>query len=226
MECARERPRCSSSRASRSPRRCSPRWVSTHTHPELWPPEFWTKIGLSALLVLAGALPVLMLGLMGFDEPHLRVLAASSEDPAEKRNAKRVRLRSSLSPPRSRRSRAVLHLMEKGRHWVLVMLLLASVIGGGFEVVALSTTTIASRFISRFHDIIPSPPSPWSQLSHSARKPSARSSHRRPYHPSTPAPRRLPPRMRRPRNPSPTRKRSKRSYRRSLPSARCARALA
>ncbi|KAJ6615075.1 hypothetical protein B0H10DRAFT_1950202 [Mycena sp. CBHHK59/15] len=113
----------------------------THTHPELWSPEFWTKIGLSALLVLAGGVFAgLTLGLMGLDELHLRVLAASSEDPAEKRNAKKV-----------------LRLMERGRHWVLVVLLLGNVIineslpifldsaiGGGFAAVALSTTAIAS----------------------------------------------------------------------------------
>ncbi|KAJ6608079.1 hypothetical protein B0H10DRAFT_2069212 [Mycena sp. CBHHK59/15] len=111
----------------------------THTHPELWSPEFWTKIGLSALLVLAGGVFAgLTLGLMGLDELHLRVLAASSEDPAEKRNAKKV-----------------LRLMERGRHWVLVVLLLGNVIineslpifldsaiGGGFAAVALSTTAI------------------------------------------------------------------------------------
>ncbi|KAJ6623204.1 hypothetical protein B0H10DRAFT_2011652 [Mycena sp. CBHHK59/15] len=105
----------------------------THTHPELWSPEFWTKIGLSALLVLAGGVFAgLTLGLMGLDELHLRVLAASSEDPAEKRNAK-----------------------KGGRHWVLVVLLLGNVIineslpifldsaiGGGFAAVALSTTAI------------------------------------------------------------------------------------
>ncbi len=46
----------------------------------------------------------LTLGLMGLDELHLRVLATSSENPVEKRNAKRV-----------------LSLMRKGRHWVLVV---------------------------------------------------------------------------------------------------------
>lgn len=41
---------------------------------------------------------------MGLDELHLRVLATSSEDPIEQRNAKKV-----------------LQLMTKGRHWVLVV---------------------------------------------------------------------------------------------------------
>ncbi|KAF8917668.1 DUF21-domain-containing protein [Mucidula mucida] len=83
---------------------------------------------------------------MGLDDLHLRVLAASSDDPREKENAKRV-----------------LALMRKGRHWVLVVLLLGnvivneslpifldSVIGGGLAAVALSTTAIVI-----FGEIIP-----------------------------------------------------------------------
>jgi metal transporter CNNM len=46
----------------------------------------------------------LTLGLMGLDELHLRVLATSSEDPIEQRNANKA-----------------LQLMSKGRHWVLVV---------------------------------------------------------------------------------------------------------
>lgn len=41
---------------------------------------------------------------MGLDELHLRVLAASSDNPKERNNAKKV-----------------LRLMKKGRHWVLVV---------------------------------------------------------------------------------------------------------
>ncbi|KAK0494402.1 DUF21-domain-containing protein [Armillaria luteobubalina] len=80
----------------------------------------------------------LTLGLMGLDELHLRVLSASSGDPVEKKNAKKV-----------------LALMQKGRHWVLVVLLLGNVIineslpssstaaiGGGVAAVAISTTAI------------------------------------------------------------------------------------
>ncbi|KAJ7108335.1 hypothetical protein C8R44DRAFT_636674 [Mycena epipterygia] len=110
-----------------------------HSHPELWSPEFWEKIAMSMLLVLAGGVFAgLTLGLMGLDELHLRVLAMSSEDPNEKKNAKKV-----------------LALMKRGRHWVLVVLLLGNVIineslpifldsaiGGGFAAVALSTTAI------------------------------------------------------------------------------------
>ncbi|KAG6843878.1 hypothetical protein H0H87_012094 [Tephrocybe sp. NHM501043] len=74
---------------------------------------------------------------MGLDELHLRVLATSSEDLAEKKNAK-----------------TVLKLMSKGRHWILVLLLcnvvineslpifLDSAIGGGIAAVAISTTAI------------------------------------------------------------------------------------
>nr|GAT61271.1 predicted protein [Mycena chlorophos] len=110
-----------------------------HEHPELWSPEFWEKIGISAVLVLMGGVFAgLTLGLMGLDELHLRVLAASSDDPTEQSNAKKV-----------------LQLMEKGRHWVLVVLLLGNVIineslpifldsaiGGGVAAVAISTTAI------------------------------------------------------------------------------------
>ncbi|KAJ7103972.1 hypothetical protein B0H15DRAFT_873317 [Mycena belliarum] len=110
-----------------------------HEHPERWSPEFWEKIGMSmALVLLGGVFAGLTLGLMGLDELHLRVLATSSEDPTEKRNAKKV-----------------LTLMQRGRHWVLVVLLLGNVIineslpifldsaiGGGFAAVALSTTAI------------------------------------------------------------------------------------
>ncbi|KAJ7486942.1 hypothetical protein FB451DRAFT_1228377 [Mycena latifolia] len=111
----------------------------THTHPELWSPEFWEKIGMSMILVLLGGVFAgLTLGLMGLDELHLRVLATSSEDPSEQKSAQKV-----------------LTLMQKGRHWVLVVLLLGNVIineslpifldsaiGGGFAAVALSTTAI------------------------------------------------------------------------------------
>jgi metal transporter CNNM len=83
----------------------------THTHPELWSSEFWEKILMSMGLVLLGGvfagcaalLPFVMsavrandgrrfrltLGLMGLDELHLRVLAASSVEENERRNAKK-----------------------------------------------------------------------------------------------------------------------------------------
>ncbi|KAL0950527.1 hypothetical protein HGRIS_007335 [Hohenbuehelia grisea] len=106
---------------------------------EIGSPGFWWKIVISGVLVVAGGVFAgLTLGLMGLDELHLRVLSASSDDYREKRNAQKV-----------------LHLMEKGRHWVLVVLLLGNVIineslpifldsalGGGIAAVAISTVAI------------------------------------------------------------------------------------
>ncbi|OAX31344.1 DUF21-domain-containing protein [Rhizopogon vinicolor AM-OR11-026] len=102
-------------------------------------PTFWWKIAISIILVLAGGVFAgLTLGLMGLDELHLRVLATSSEDLTEKRNAQKV-----------------LRLMQRGRHWVLVVLLLGNVVineslpifldgalGGGIAAVVISTTAI------------------------------------------------------------------------------------
>ncbi|KAG6900363.1 hypothetical protein C0993_011994 [Termitomyces sp. T159_Od127] len=102
-------------------------------------PEFWFHLTVSALLVLLGGVFAgLTLGLMGLDDLHLRVLATSSEDPYEQQNAKQV-----------------LRLMSRGRHWILVVLLLCNVvineslpifldsaIGGGIAAVAISTTAI------------------------------------------------------------------------------------
>ncbi|KAI5885072.1 DUF21-domain-containing protein [Schizophyllum commune H4-8] len=110
-------------------------------------PEFWWKLAISAVLVLAGGVFAgLTLGLMGLDELHLRVLSASSDDIKEKRNAQKV-----------------LRLMRKGRHWVLVVLLLGNVIineslpifldsaiGGGLAAVAISTVAIVI-----FGEVIP-----------------------------------------------------------------------
>ncbi|CAE6532099.1 unnamed protein product [Rhizoctonia solani] len=101
--------------------------------------NFWWKMVMSmALVLLGGAFAGLTLGLMGLDELHLRVLATSSDDPKEKNNANRV-----------------LRLMKKGRHWVLVVLLLGNVIvneslpifldsaiGGGVAAVVISTVMI------------------------------------------------------------------------------------
>ncbi|KZV75231.1 DUF21-domain-containing protein [Peniophora sp. CONT] len=108
---------------------------------------FWWKIVISACLVLSGgAFAGLTLGLMGLDELHLRVLAQSSEDEKEKLHARKV-----------------LKLLERGRHWVLVVLLLSNVIvnetlpifldsaiGGGIAAVVISTTMIVI-----FGEIIP-----------------------------------------------------------------------
>ncbi|KAF8168559.1 hypothetical protein B0H34DRAFT_64283 [Crassisporium funariophilum] len=109
--------------------------------------EFWSKLFISIALVLAGGVFAgLTLGLMGLDELHLRVLSTSSEDLTEKRNAQKV-----------------LKLMQKGRHWVLVVLLLSNVIvneslpifldsalGGGIAAIVIATTAIVI-----FGEIIP-----------------------------------------------------------------------
>ncbi|KAG1741886.1 uncharacterized protein EDB91DRAFT_1052285 [Suillus paluster] len=101
--------------------------------------EFWWKMIASALLVLAGGVFAgLTLGLMGLDELHLRVLSTSSEDKTERKNAQ-----------------IVLNLMQRGRHWVLVVLLLSNVVineslpifldsalGGGLLAIVISTTAI------------------------------------------------------------------------------------
>ncbi|KAJ6570877.1 hypothetical protein DFH09DRAFT_1277498 [Mycena vulgaris] len=125
---------------------------TVYEHPAaLWSPEFWQKIAVSVFLVLVGGVFAgrrLTLGLMGLDELHLRVLAASSSDPNEQRNARKV-----------------LALMDKGRHWVLVVLLLGNVIineslpifldsaiDGGLSAIALSTTSIV-----KLTSLIPAP---------------------------------------------------------------------
>lgn len=60
---------------------------------------------------------------MGLDELHLRVLATSSEDLTEKANAKKgTNLVLHLAFYRSGTDAdIVLQLMEKGRHWILVV---------------------------------------------------------------------------------------------------------
>lgn len=64
----------------------------------------------------------LTLGLMGLDELHLRVLATSSEDLREKHNAQKGGSNLALSIPcYLLATRPVLRLMQKGRHWVLVV---------------------------------------------------------------------------------------------------------
>ncbi|PPQ83850.1 hypothetical protein CVT25_000909 [Psilocybe cyanescens] len=118
--------------------------------------EFWTKVFISIGLVLAGGVFAgLTLGLMGLDELHLRVLSTSSEDLTEKRNAQKV-----------------LKLMQKGRHWVLVVLLLGNVIineslpifldsalGGGLAAIVISTAAIGKSILVLcfpvFREIIP-----------------------------------------------------------------------
>ncbi|BEI83001.1 hypothetical protein CcaverHIS002_0308690 [Cutaneotrichosporon cavernicola] len=102
-------------------------------------PEFMVRLSLAfVFVILGGIFAGLTLALMGTDDLNLRVLATSSSDPAERRNAAKV-----------------LRLLSKGRHWVLVVLLLSNVIvnvslpvfldpvvGGGVQAVILSTVMI------------------------------------------------------------------------------------
>ncbi|WVW85649.1 hypothetical protein I302_107687 [Kwoniella bestiolae CBS 10118] len=110
-------------------------------------PAFWWKLGLSVVFVLSGGVFAgLTLALMGSDDLNLRVLATSSSNPKERKAASKV-----------------LKLLSRGRHWVLVVLLLSNVIvneslpiflddvlGGGLYAVIVSTTMIVI-----FGEIIP-----------------------------------------------------------------------
>ncbi|KAM0749153.1 DUF21-domain-containing protein [Meredithblackwellia eburnea MCA 4105] len=118
----------------------------SHEHPEPGSDEFFVKLAFSAFLVIIGGVfSGLTLGLMGLDMTNLQVLSSSGSD-VEKKNADKV-----------------MKLLEKGRHWVLVCLLLSNVIvneslpifldsilGGGLGAVVLSTCLIVI-----FGEIIP-----------------------------------------------------------------------
>ncbi|EER23843.1 hypothetical protein D8B26_001998 [Coccidioides posadasii str. Silveira] len=101
-------------------------------------PSFWLYLGVATALVVAGgAFAGLTIALMGQDEIYLQVIKTSGEG-AEKRHAEKV-----------------LNLLKKGKHWVLVTLLLSNVItnetlpivldrslGGGWPAVLGSTALI------------------------------------------------------------------------------------
>ncbi|KAJ1572136.1 hypothetical protein NDA15_005615 [Ustilago hordei] len=99
---------------------------------------------IAALVVLGGVFAGLTLGLMGLDMVNLQVLASSGSEKERKHATK------------------VLRLLEKGRHWVLVVLLLGNVIvnetlpvflsdfGGGLAAVLTSTLLIVV-----FGEIVP-----------------------------------------------------------------------
>lgn len=101
-------------------------------------PNLYVYLGVAiALVLLGGAFAGLTIALMGQDETYLQVLAASGEG-AEKKHAEKV-----------------LGLLKKGKHWVLVTLLLSNVItnetlpivldrslGGGWPAVLSSTVLI------------------------------------------------------------------------------------
>ncbi|SJX62310.1 related to MAM3-Protein required for normal mitochondrial morphology [Sporisorium reilianum f. sp. reilianum] len=99
---------------------------------------------IAALVILGGIFAGLTLGLMGLDMVNLQVLASSGSETERKHASK------------------VLKLLEKGRHWVLVVLLLGNVIvnetlpvflsdfGGGLAAVLSSTLLIVI-----FGEIVP-----------------------------------------------------------------------
>lgn len=102
------------------------------------PAALWVLYIISmALVLLGGAFAGLTIALMGQDETYLRVMALDPEEP-QRKNAKRVH-----------------DLLTKGKHWVLVTLLLSNVIvnetlpvvldrcfGGGVAAVVGSTVLI------------------------------------------------------------------------------------
>jgi len=101
-------------------------------------PDLWAYLGVAvALVLLGGAFAGLTIALMGQDETYLQVIATSGEG-AERKHAQKV-----------------LNLLGKGKHWVLVTLLLSNVItnetlpivldrslGGGWPAVVSSTVLI------------------------------------------------------------------------------------
>ncbi|KAF9888658.1 hypothetical protein FE257_008416 [Aspergillus nanangensis] len=101
-------------------------------------PSLWLYLGVAAALVLSGgAFAGLTIALMGQDEVYLQVIQTSGEA-SERKNAA-----------------SVLKLLKKGKHWVLVTLLLSNVItnetlpivldrslGGGWPAVLGSTVLI------------------------------------------------------------------------------------
>ncbi|KAJ5225708.1 hypothetical protein N7468_006933 [Penicillium chermesinum] len=109
-------------------------------------PSLWLYLGISAALVLSGgAFAGLTIALMGQDEVYLQVIQTSGE-PTEQKNAA-----------------SVLNLLKRGKHWVLVTLLLSNVItnetlpivldrtlGGGWPAVLGSTALIVI-----FGEIVP-----------------------------------------------------------------------
>ena len=104
-------------------------------------PSLWIYLSVAVFLVLLGGVFAgLTIALMGQDETYLQVIATSG-DGSEKRHAAKV-----------------LALLNKGKHWVLVTLLLSNVItnetlpivldrslGGGWPAVVSSTVLIGKN---------------------------------------------------------------------------------
>ncbi|KAJ5316698.1 hypothetical protein PENANT_c016G11264 [Penicillium antarcticum] len=126
----------------------SPLFISSEAEPPKEPsdPSLWLYLGVSAALVLSGgAFAGLTIALMGQDEVYLQVIKTSGEG-SERKNAT-----------------SVLNLLNHGKHWVLVTLLLSNVItnetlpivldrtlGGGWPAVLGSTALIVI-----FGEIVP-----------------------------------------------------------------------
>ncbi|KAL4916230.1 hypothetical protein BDW62DRAFT_218841 [Aspergillus aurantiobrunneus] len=100
--------------------------------------DLWLNLGAAvALVLIGGVFAGLTIALMGQDAVHLQVLATSGEEPEQ------------------RHALTVLKLIEKGKHWVLVTLLLGNVVvneslpivldktlGGGWPAILGSTLLI------------------------------------------------------------------------------------
>jgi len=113
-------------------------------------PQLYAFLGIAVALVLGGGVFAgLTIALMGQDETYLQVLATSGEG-SEKKHAA-----------------AVLKLLGKGKHWVLVTLLLSNVItnetlpivldrslGGGWPAV-LSSTVLIGMFQASMSVVYP-----------------------------------------------------------------------
>lgn len=118
-------------------------------HGEVHAPEahggtLWVLYGVSIFLVLiGGAFAGLTIALMGQDEVYLQVVSLDAEEP-QRKNARRVH-----------------DLLAKGKHWLLVTLLLSNVIvnetlpvvldrcfGGGVAAVVGSTVLIGMCHVS------------------------------------------------------------------------------
>ena len=112
-------------------------------------PNLYVYLGIAiALVLLGGAFAGLTIALMGQDETYLQVIATSGEG-SERKHAEKV-----------------LGLLNRGKHWVLVTLLLSNVItnetlpivldrslGGGWPAV-LSSTVLIGRSYAETGDVV------------------------------------------------------------------------
>jgi metal transporter CNNM len=86
-------------------------------------------LSIAGLVILGGIFAGLTLGLMGLDMVNLQVLSTSGTED-EQKHAKKV-----------------LKLLEKGRHWVLVVLLLGNVIGANIFVPVCYLPSLLTPFL-------------------------------------------------------------------------------